>query len=511
MYNIRRINIIVRDSQVFLWSKEDVGLLFNSYIFVLFFLPLTLLLYFGANRLGKERLAQIILIVFSLYFYSYFHLNYLLIIVASVLFNYACSRIIKRKRQNGCVKWITAFGILANVSVIFYFKYFNFFLENINCIFSVSLPLKEILMPLGISFFTFQQISYLVDSYKGETGEYSFVEYALFVVFFPQLIAGPIVLHQEMIPQFRDPKRKVFNQDKMAKGIWWLAIGLAKKVLIADTLGKGVDWGYASPQLLGSFDTILLSFMYTLQIYFDFSGYCDMASGVASMFGFELPRNFNSPYKATSINDFWDRWHMSLSRFLQKYIYIPLGGNRKGLTRTLLNIMIVFLISGIWHGAAWTFIAWGLIHGLASVIHRLIAPGWKRIPKVLTWFMTFLFINFTWIFFRAGDFEQVKVLFSNLLKPFRFSIAQGLQEQFHYLEFTYLADHISFLGDLFGKYPGLPMWIVFSVALFIALIPRNCQEKRYSPTVINAIYSVILLVWSIMSFSGISIFLYFNF
>jgi D-alanyl-lipoteichoic acid acyltransferase DltB (MBOAT superfamily) len=366
-------------------------------------------------------------------------------------------------------------------------------------------------MPLGISFFTFQQISYLVDSYRGETGGYDFAEYALFVVFFPQLIAGPIVLHQEMIPQFRDARRKVFNQDKMAKGVWWLAIGLAKKVLIADTLGKGVDWGYASPQFLGSFDTILLSVMYSLQIYFDFSGYCDMASGVASMFGFELPQNFNSPYKATSISDFWDRWHMSLSRFLQKYIYIPLGGNRKGMVRTLLNILIVFLISGIWHGAAWTFVVWGILHGMASVIHRLIAPAWKKIPKVLTRLMTFLFVNFTWIFFRAESFEQIKVLFANLFKPFSISPVLGLQEQFHYLEFTYLADHITFLGNLFEKYPGIPMWIVLVIALFIALVSHNCWEKKFSPTILNAIGSIILLVWSIMSFSGISIFLYFNF
>lgn len=486
-------------------------MLFNSYVFILFFLPLTLLLYFGANRLGKTKLAQIFLIMLSLYFYSYFHLNYLLIIIASVIFNYVCSRMIIKRNQDGYAKLLMAFGILANVGVIFYFKYFNFVLENVNMIFSTSLSLKTILMPLGISFFTFQQISYLVDSYKGETGGYDFVEYALFVVFFPQLIAGPILLHQEMIPQFRDARRKVFNQDKMAKGVWWLAIGLAKKVLIADTLGKGVDWGYASPQFLGSFDTILISVMYSLQIYFDFSGYCDMASGVASMFGFELPQNFNSPYKATSITDFWDRWHMSLSRFLQKYIYIPLGGNRKGMVRTLLNILIVFLISGIWHGAAWTFVVWGILHGMASVIHRLIAPAWKKIPKVLTRLMTFLFVNFTWIFFRAENFEQIKVLFANLFKPFSISPVLGLQEQFHYLEFTYLADHITFLGNLFEKYPSIPMWIILVVALFIALVSHNCWEKKFSPTIMNAIGSIILLVWSIMSFSGISIFLYFNF
>lgn len=486
-------------------------MLFNSYVFILFFLPVTLLLYFGANRLGKSRLAQIFLILLSVYFYAYFHHNYLIIIIVSVLFNYGCSRMIIKKRQNGYVKWILLVGILANICVIFYFKYFNFFLENINMLFDASFTTRKILMPLGISFFTFQQISYLVDSYKGETAGYDFVEYALFVVFFPQLIAGPIVLHQEMIPQFRDIKRKEFNSDKMAKGLWWLAIGLAKKVLIADTLGKGVDWGYASLQLLGGFDTILLSVMYTLQIYFDFSGYCDMASGVACMFGFELPQNFNSPYKAASISDFWDRWHMSLSRFLQKYIYIPLGGNRKGMPRTLLNILIVFLVSGIWHGAAWTFVAWGLLHGLASVIHRLIAPAWKKIPKVLAQLITFLFVNFTWILFRAENFEQVKIVFANLTKPFSTTLVAGLQEQFHYLEFTYLADHIAPLGSLFEKYPGIPMWIVLGGALFVALVPHNCQEKEFCPTAMNAICSVILLVWSIMSFSGISIFLYFNF
>ena len=316
-------------------------MLFNSYIFILLFLPLALIGYFGLNSIKKETLAKIFLTLMSLWFYAYFNYSYLFIILGSIFFNFILSKQIEKNLQNIKLKKVfLATGIIFNIGIIFYFKYFNFFMENVNVIFRTDYVFKEILMPLGISFFTFQQISYLVDSSRGETKNYSFVDYALFVSFFPQLVAGPIVFHDEILPQFKDSLRKKINQGNIAKGLWIISVGLAKKVLIADVIAKGVNYGFENTDLLSTADAWLVVLCYTLQIYFDFSGYCDMAIGIAKMFNIDLPLNFNSPYKATSVTDFWKRWHMTLTRFLTKYLYIPLGGNRKGFARTLCNILI---------------------------------------------------------------------------------------------------------------------------------------------------------------------------
>ncbi len=337
-------------------------MLFNSYIFILLFLPVSVSIYFLLNKAHQYVLSNIWLIGMSLWFYAYFNVDYIVIILVSISGNYILSRMLYTKSINKnsfMKKTVLIIGILINIISIFYFKYFDFFITNINALFHQNFELKNILLPLGISFFTFQQISYLIDSYRGETKDYGFIEYALFVSFFPQLIAGPIVLHSEVIPQFRDRELRKFNHDNMAKGLYIFAIGLFKKVLIADTFAKAVSWGFNSYLSISSMDTFLVSLFYTFQLYFDFSGYCDMAIGIGNMFNIQLPANFNSPYKATSITDFWSRWHMSLTRFLRQYVYIPLGGNRKGKIRTYVNIMIVYLISGIWHGANWTFIIWG--------------------------------------------------------------------------------------------------------------------------------------------------------
>lgn len=485
-------------------------MLFNSYIFILFFLPVALLSYFGLNRLGKEVQAKWVLVGMSLWFYAYFHVTYLVLIIGSILFNFFCSKLICR--QNGMMKrMLCALGVIANIGVIFYFKYFNFFLENINLLFRSGFITDKILMPLGISFFTFQQISYLVDSYRMETGDYSFVDYALFVTFFPQLIAGPIVLHGEMIPQFCDKTRKRPDMDKLARGIRLFAIGLFKKVMIADVLGRGADWGFANAGITTAVDVVLVSVLYTLQIYFDFSGYCDMACGIASMFHLELPVNFNSPYKATSILEFWQRWHITLTRFLRTYIYFPLGGNRKGKIRTMWNVLIVFLVSGIWHGAAWTFILWGAVHGIANVLCRLFHNIWDKFPRLLRWMMTFAFVDLAWIIFRADSLEEAGVLFGKLVQPWKWQVSGGLIEQFHLLEFTYVEEHVPFLGSFVNQFPAVHLLVVLSLALCVALIPANCHEKKFKPGVWNALGSTVLLVWSIVSLSGLTTFLYFNF
>ena len=486
-------------------------MLFNSYIFVLFFLPMALVLYYGLNRLGRYTMAKVMLVCMSLWFYAYFHVSYLFLIIGSVLFNYTCSKwLLCLNRKKARILLLT-FGILVNLCAIFYFKYFNFFISNVNFLFHTSISLGEILMPLGISFFTFQQISYLVDSYKQETLGYTFLEYTLFVTFFPQLIAGPIVFHQEMIPQFREAKSKYLDQYMLAQGIWLFSIGIFKKVMIADVLGKGVDWGFTNSSVITGLEAALVSVLYSLQIYFDFSGYCDMACGLANMFGLELPLNFSSPYKSASILEFWQRWHITLTRFLRKYIYFPLGGSRKGTVRTLLNVMIVFLISGIWHGAAWTFILWGLLHGAASGLCRLFRKIWDKIPRIIGIVFTFVFVNLTWILFRAESISQARVIYSKLADPWELRISGDFLSQFDLLEFTYVEEQVSGLGNLAGKYPGIHLAIILTVAIIIVFCNKNCHEKKFVPNLRNAFASIVLLTWSVISFSELSAFLYFNF
>lgn len=487
-------------------------MLFNSYIFILFFLPLALAVYYGLNKFGKEDMAKWALTGMSLWFYAYFHVSYLFLILGSILFNFFYSKLLCGQREQKRSRILLAFGIVVNLGLIFYFKYFNFFMENVNMLFHTDYQIGRILMPLGISFFTFQQISYLVDSYRKETADYRMVDYALFVTFFPQLIAGPIVLHDEMIPQFRDPARKKFSQEKFAYGIYLFAIGLFKKVMIADVLGKGADWGFSNPEIMTAAEAWIVSVLYTLQLYFDFSGYCDMAAGIAAMFHFELPLNFNSPYKAASIREFWERWHMTLNRFLRRYLYFPLGGSRKGEYRTLLNVLIVFLASGIWHGAGWTFLLWGLAHGIASVLYRIFRKFWDRVPRCIGCFFTFLFCDLAWILFRAESLRSAVAFYRRLIDFGSLRTGVGiLAEQFDLLEFTYVEDHVAFLKAFSDSFPSLHLVICLMIGLFIAFIPRNCREKKFVPGAGNAAACVILLLWSILSLSGMSVFLYFNF
>ena len=485
-------------------------MLFNSYIFILCFLPIVMIGYYGCNHWKKEKQAKWFLIIASLVFYGYFDVRYLPVILASICFNYGFSRILSKKSEN-YKRPILGAGIACNVGLLFYIKYWNFFLGNVNVIFGSSLEMKQLLLPLGISFFTFQQIAYLVDSYRGETAEYSFTDYTLFVTFFPKLSMGPIVLHHQLMPEFHKKENKVLNQARLSLGIWWFAVGLAKKVLLADTLAKGVDFAYANVEVLGGLDVVVVAILYTLQIYFDFSGYCDMACGIGEMFQISLPRNFNSPYKATSITEFWNRWHMTLSGFLQRYIYFPLGGSRKGMGRSIVNILIVFLVSGIWHGAAWTFIVWGLLHGAARVLHKIFQKSWDKFPKPIRWFVTFVFLNITWIFFRAESLTQAGILLKKVFTSFSWKLHSGLMQQFDVLEFTYIEEHVALFMNLVKTYPQIHLLIVMLIGLFVALVPKNLYKKELKPGIGNALASVVLLVWCILSFSGVSTFLYFNF
>lgn len=281
--------------------------------------------------------------------------------------------------------------------------------------------------------------------------------------------------------------------------------------MIADTLGRGSDWGFANPQALTAPDVVIVSVLYTLQLYFDFSGYCDMACGIANMFHFELPLNFNSPYKAASIHEFWQRWHMTLTRFLHKYLYFPLGGNRRGKVRTWVNVLIVFAVSGIWHGAGWTFILWGMIHGVASILYIIFKRIWDKVPRLLGWLLTFMFVDLAWIMFRADSLSSAAILYSKLITPWKWQLNGTLLEQFNILEFTYVEEHVAVLKGFVDQFPFVHLIVILMIALFLALIPRNSYEKKFVPNAGNAILSIILLVWSIVSLSGMTTFLYFNF
>lgn len=484
---------------------------FNSYIFILCFLPLTLCGYFLCNHFKRYQLAKAELLLMSLWFYGYFNKYYLLIICVSILLNYGLSKFLLNEKLNQNLRKAgVIFSVAANLGLLFYFKYFDFFIENVNAVFGASFNLRHIVLPLGISFFTFQQLSYVIDSYRLQTADYGFLDYAVFVAFFPQLVAGPIVLHGEMIPQFRQREKKCLDYGNLSRGIYVFSIGLFKKVIIADTFGKAVAWGYGSIDTLGALEALIVMLSYTFQIYFDFSGYCDMAVGIAAMFNIRLPMNFNSPYKAVSIVDFWNRWHMTLTRFLREYLYFPLGGSRKGKLRTYLNIMIVFLASGLWHGANWTFILWGAIHGLGNVITRAGKNIWDKFHVSMRWFITFLFVNLAWVLFRADSAGQA-VRFIKRLFYFDFlGIREELAVCFSLPEITYLFGKLR-IAALTSRIYGFDMWVFLTAAFGVVLCFQNCFELKFRPTAARAVYAMGLLVWAVLSLSGITTFLYFNF
>ena len=338
------------------------------------------------------------------------------------------------------------------------------------------------------------------------------MEYAVYVSFFPQFIQGPIVLMEEMLPQLRDKSKKKWNDEDFAKGLYAFALGLSKKVLIADVLAGVVNIGYKEMWQINRISAVFVILAYTLQIYFDFSGYCDMALGIGKMFRLELPINFHSPYKGVSIADFWDRWHITLTRFFTRYVYIPLGGSRKGTVRTYVNIFVIFLLSGFWHGAAWTFVLWGVMHGIAMVLKRVMKTVKWNLPKWLEWAFTFVFVNIAWVFFRADTIQQGK----KLLQAAWSGKTGGLQT-FLYERFGERMEVSLFIRmDIFDLFSNLTvtLFVVFIIGSMIACFTmKNTQEKlaEFKPTIRKMWITIFLLFWSVISLSGISEFIYFNF
>lgn len=391
-------------------------MLFNSFLYLLIFLPVTVCIYYFLNRRHLNLISGMWLILASFFFYAHWKLSFFPILLASIAVNYLIGRYFSRKMETGRRQsnLTLTLGIAFNISLLGYFKYSDFFIANFNAVFKADVGLLHIALPLGISFFTFQQIAYLVDSFHGRTREYDFVNYCLFVSFFPQLIAGPIVHHKEMMPQFARLKNKVLNWENIYRGLFFIGAGLCKKVVIADTFALWASKGFNEPNSLDFLSAWATSLSYTIQLYFDFSGYTDMAIGSALLININLPQNFNAPYRSLNIQDFWRRWHMTLGRFLRDYIYIPLGGNRKGSIRTYINLFLTFLMAGFWHGAGWTFVLWGSLHGLCLCLHRFWSNLGLSMPKFFAWTLTFLFVNIAWVIFRAESISQAATIIGHM-------------------------------------------------------------------------------------------------
>ncbi len=485
---------------------------FNSYLFLLLFLPLCLMGYFLLNRWHRYTAAQVFLLGMSLWFYGYTNPSYLLIIAGSVTANYCFGLLLQNRQEATLRRLLLAAAIVLNVGALFYYKYCNFFLHTLNRLFQTDLVLQNILLPLGISFFTFQQIGYLVDVYRREAPRYSFLHYAGFVAFFPVVLSGPIVTHDELIPQFQEESRKTFSWPNFARGLFRFTLGLSKKVLIADVFGQVVNWGFGNPGALDTTNAMFVTLGYAIQIYFDFSGYSDMAVGLAKLLNLDLPENFDSPYHALTITGFWKRWHKTLTRFLTKYIYFPLGGSRRGRWITYRNILLVFLVSGLWHGANETFLIWGLLHGLAQVLTRHWMGFFDRLPRAVSWLMTFLFLNLTWILFRANSVEDACTILQALGSLNFGPLNDNVTGAFLLPELVFLMEHRTPMQIFYGNYAPLAV-LAYGAAFLLIFHRKNARDhmESFRPRLGTLLGIYVLLVWCVLSFASVTSFLYFDF
>ncbi len=503
-------------------------MLFNSYIFIFFFLPLTLAGWYLCNKWRKYKLAQGYLVGMSLWFYSYFNYSYLFLILISALANYLLSLFLEKKDTPARRKLVLYGGSAFNLGVLFYFKYYDFFIENVNALFGTDFLLKHILLPLGISFFTFQQLSFVIDRAKGNACHYDPVDYLTFVTFFPQLIAGPIVLHSEVMPQFQDHARRQFRIDHFTKGTAQFTLGLAKKVLLADMLAVVANFGFENTFLMDSPAAYVTVFTYALEMYFDFSGYSDMALGLGKMFNIALPENFRRPYMAQNMKGFWKGWHMTLSRFFTTYVYIPLGGSRRGTYRTVRNTMIVFVLSGLWHGAAWTYVVWGFLHGIAIVWDTVGTRLWKRLPagslrrfllgenkagSLWKWLAHTWYLLLTFAFFGSAGMDKAVFLVKLMLKPMYTGYIWKLLKAFDTAELYLLKEALYLKAPQFVDPVGMIAFAVLLLFSCFLVTRRPVQEMVERENYSNRFnwLMVILFVWSVLSLSGVSVFLYFNF
>lgn len=464
-------------------------MLFNSYVFLLGFLPATLLGFFLFGRVSKTA-GALWLAGASVFFYGWWDTRYIPLLAASICGNYWAGAYIARRPGSDKGRRGLFLAIAANLGLLAYYKYADFFISSGNAIFALQTPLQHVVLPIGISFFTFTQIAFVADAYVGKVRETRFIHYVLFVTYFPHLIAGPVLHHKEMMPQFDETSNYRPSAENFAVGVTIFAIGLAKKVLIADSLAVHVSPGFsagAAPQTLISAWAIALA--YTFQLYFDFSGYSDMAIGLSRMFGVRLPVNFNSPYKAENIADFWRRWHMTLSRFLRDYLYIPLGGNRQGPARRRLNLMLTMLLGGLWHGAGWNFVIWGGMHGTFLVLQQLWSGVTARLrvkpattaTKFFSTGLTFAAVVFAWVYFRAPDLATANRIAAGMLGAWGIALPEPVMQALGPIRGVFESVGVSTLAG--GGAAFVEVWSWIACAALIAFVGPNTQEllARYRP------------------------------
>jgi D-alanyl-lipoteichoic acid acyltransferase DltB (MBOAT superfamily) len=450
----------------------------------------------------------------SLFFYGWWNISYLPLISASILFNYFISNAIIKRRGNAnkyfSKKSLLLMALFFNIGLLVYFKYMDFFIENINLISNSNMGILELSLPLAISFFTLQQIAYIVDTYEGLVVESNFLNYTVFVLFFPQLIAGPIVHHKEMMPQFKDVRKKVKNYRNIALGIFIFSIGLFKKVVIADTFSIWASAGFDTSAPLNFFEYWATSFSYTFQLYFDFSGYTDMAIGIALLFNIYLPVNFNSPYRSTGMIEFWQRWHITLSNFINTYIYTPImrSFSNASFNKSIFATVVTFFIAGLWHGASWVFIIFGVLHGLGLVVNKVWRRAKIKINRVLAWFITFNFINISFVFFRSDSVDGALTILKGMFSLDLIVLPYFLEQYFYNFNIFSFGGWMNNL-DSDG---GVKVILFLSLSIFSIFIGNSMEMlKKAKPNVGFILFTTFMIVISLLNLNNQKVFLYYDF
>ena len=522
-------------------------MLFNSYTFIFIFLPIVLIIFYSLGRYSGKH-AAIWLVTASLFFYGWWNPNYVTLLILSIIFNYIIGiKIINSKHANNrkAFLWV---GLFFDLSLLGYFKYANFFADNLNALLNTDFNINTIILPLGISFFTFTQIAFLVDAFRGEVKSYNFIHYILFITYFPHLIAGPIIHHREMIPQFVNPKTYIINYTNIAVGITVFFIGLIKKTLLADGVGPHAVALFAMADKgvpLTFFEAWLGCLCYTFQLYFDFSGYSDMAIGSSLMLGIRLPLNFHSPYKTVNIFEFWRRWHMTLSRFLREYIYKPLSQGRQKTWRLMVNLVITMILGGLWHGAGWNYLLWGGIHGFYLTVNHL----WRNIRRAmgqdlrksttigrfLGCALTFAAFTFSTALFRSQNLQGAEQMMTGMLTINGVALPLEWKSQFGSLEPLLTSLGISFQSmnsriESSGFTSDAFKWVLYLSALtwltpntqqimskyFPAISPYNNEKYptsiyQWEPNFFWSTLTAILAVIGLVNITKVSEFLYYQF
>lgn len=474
---------------------------FNSYLFVLLIFPVSVAGFFVIGKYSTLS-AKWFLIIISFLFVSFGSMEMGLFLCVCCGINYFlyCLPYLNKKT---CM----VVGIAINLLFLIYCKYAVFFLNTINSVFAKTLPLPSIFIPLGISFLTFNLISFHIDYYRGVIEKASISDFLLYILYYPKYMQGPLVSFSEFVKQFENKAAVQIDLDNFSQGILRFTLGLTKKLFFASVLSSPVTWAFGNISIASTLDLAIGAICYTFQIYFDFSGYCDMANGISLMMNIKLPENFNSPYRSLSITEFWTRWHITLSNFLKKYVYFPLGGSRKGTLHTSINIMIVFFLSGLWHGSNWTFIVWGLCNGLLSCSERWFHSGIKKIPKLMRWFFTFVFTNILWVLFRSDSLSQFIQFLIRFFSLRSMTLSGGIVSAFELPEFKLI--RIFTMDTRFLLYCNIvSMGLILLSSFLICMFVRNNGKRVWKLTSLNAVFFSFLLTYCILSLGKVQEFIY---